>query len=55
VGEEQPASAHGGDAPVKVEVGCGLFLALLVVVGSVVLVVMVMAGQALLALLGLGG
>jgi len=40
---------------VKFELGCGLLVTLLVVVGSVVLIVMVMAGQALLSVLGFGG
>jgi len=39
----------------RVEMGCGPLLALLVIVGSVVLVVMIEAGQALLSFLGLGG
>jgi hypothetical protein len=39
----------------RLELPCGVVLALVVIVGAVVLVVMLAAGQALLSALGLGG
>ena len=39
----------------RVELGCGTVLALVVVVGSVLFLALVMAGSALLSALGIGG